>query len=278
MDEKKFKTEEEEKDYILHYYNTTLFSCQRQLRRLGFSSVKKIVPIETIIFDQHMYFINFPKYLPDVTPTLLSGDYVLPKFLNFSQNTDSKAVPIPPPILINQIRDPVSRYISQYYFWRSLPGSFGNNVRANGSSLDECSQLGLKTKHCPPRNYITRYFCGHDPELCNQEGQTMLNTAKHNLMKHYLFVGILEELNTTLTVFSKILPALFDTGSKWNNKTKQMEKAPLSVRKRTSVAEKMRSEVPQEVEERIIKSNWMDVELFQFAKQIFDRKKELCGL
>ncbi len=52
------------------------------------------------------------------------------KFIDFTQFGK------PSPIWINFVRDPVDRYSSQYYYWRTLGGKWADEIRAANKSLE----------------------------------------------------------------------------------------------------------------------------------------------
>ncbi|CAK8694315.1 unnamed protein product [Clavelina lepadiformis] len=115
------------------------------------------------------------------------------------------------PIYINMIRDPVARFESFYYFSR-----FGNE-RGGGAGrmsdvrrqegIDECIQNN-RQECSKPYWQMVPYFCGQDPG-CMSRSQWAVDKAKENIKKHYVFVGILEDLDTSLRLLEAILPKYF---------------------------------------------------------------------
>lgn len=53
------------------------------------------------------------------------------------------------------------------------------------------------------------FFCGHDENCLPFNTQGALELAKRSVEQHYAVVGVLEDLNTTLTVFEKYVPRFF---------------------------------------------------------------------
>ncbi|XP_043076468.1 uronyl 2-sulfotransferase-like [Puntigrus tetrazona] len=132
-------------------------------------------------------------------------------FLNFSRfRTDE-------PVHINVIRDPINRFLSNYFFrrfgdWR---GEENHVVRTPGMKDDE-RYLDINTcilesyPECsnPRLFYIIPYFCGQHPQ-CREPGLWALETAKRNVLDHYLLVGVLEELEDVLLLLERLLPHFF---------------------------------------------------------------------
>ena len=57
--------------------------------------------------------------------------------------------------------------------------------------------------------YIIPYFCGQ-AAFCRIPSVEALRRAKLNVMENYLVVGILEDFESTLRVFEKMLPRHFE--------------------------------------------------------------------
>lgn len=53
------------------------------------------------------------------------------------------------------------------------------------------------------------FFCGHEDECTPFNTLGALERAKLAVEKHYAVVGVLEDLNTTLTVFEHYIPRFF---------------------------------------------------------------------
>lgn len=53
------------------------------------------------------------------------------------------------------------------------------------------------------------FFCGHHSECLPFNTQGALERAKRAVEQHYAVVGVLEDLNTTLTVLEKYIPKFF---------------------------------------------------------------------
>lgn len=57
------------------------------------------------------------------------------------------------------------------------------------------------------------FFCGHDDDCTPFNTQGALEKAKRAVEKHYAVVGVLEDLNSTLTVFEHYVPRFFEGAS-----------------------------------------------------------------
>lgn len=132
-------------------------------------------------------------------------------FLNFT------SLRIEQPVYINIIRDPINRFLSNYFFrrfgdWR---GEQNHLVRTPAMKDDE-RYLDINVcilenyPECSSRRvfYIIPYFCGQHPQ-CREPGVQALERAKRNVLETYLLVGILEELEDVLLLLERLLPHYF---------------------------------------------------------------------
>ena len=136
-------------------------------------------------------------------------------------STTQNTVSYEPPIYISHIRDPIDRFISNFYFVRNgddnIPENFKDmNEELVNRSLEECVNLTYSEymKSKTPEFYklcgadmsheIQR-FCGYDKRC--QDPDYALQQATKNL-ELYLAVGLTEELNKYLFVLEKLLPDL----------------------------------------------------------------------
>ncbi|KAM9840209.1 uronyl 2-sulfotransferase a isoform 1-T1 [Aulostomus maculatus] len=132
-------------------------------------------------------------------------------FLNFTRFR------IEQPVYINIIRDPINRFLSNYFFrrfgdWR---GEQNHLIRTPGMKDDEryldinvCILENYPECSNPRAFYIIPYFCGQHPK-CREPGTWALERAKQNVLENYLLVGILEELEDVLLLLERLLPHYF---------------------------------------------------------------------
>lgn len=121
------------------------------------------------------------------------------------------------PVYINIIRDPINRFVSNYFFrrfgdWR---GEQNHLVRTPSMKDDEryldinvCILENYPECSNPRAFYIIPYFCGQHPR-CREPGVWALERAKQNVLENYLLVGILEELEDVLVLLERLLPHYF---------------------------------------------------------------------
>ncbi|XP_075452790.1 uronyl 2-sulfotransferase isoform X3 [Ascaphus truei] len=132
-------------------------------------------------------------------------------FLNFSRFGAEQ------PVYINIIRDPVNRFLSNYFFrrfgdWR---GEQNHMIRTPGMKeeeryldINECILENYAECSNPRLFYIIPYFCGQHPK-CRDPGEWALERAKQNVYENFLLVGILEELEDVLLLLERFLPHYF---------------------------------------------------------------------
>ncbi|XP_063299399.1 uronyl 2-sulfotransferase [Pelobates fuscus] len=132
-------------------------------------------------------------------------------FLNFSRFGAEQ------PVYINIIRDPVNRFLSNYFFrrfgdWR---GEQNHMIRTPGMKeeeryldINECILKNYAECSNPRLFYIIPYFCGQHPK-CRDPGEWALERAKQNVNENFLLVGILEELEDVLLLLERFLPHYF---------------------------------------------------------------------
>ena len=89
-----------------------------------------------------------------------------------------------------------------------------------------------------------------------------------NLMKYYAAVGVLEDIKMFLKVLQKRLPSFF-VGSH--------ERQMLHKAKKNPAKDIRSSQVDQSVLDMIRKRNHADIELYDFAKEIFEIQLQRCG-
>ncbi|EEC07295.1 heparan sulfate 2-O-sulfotransferase, putative [Ixodes scapularis] len=86
----------------------------------------------------------------------------------------------PSPAYVNVIRDPVDRLVSSFYYRRATH-----------------------------RSLMMPYFCGHDVRCTTVGDPWALRTAMEHVDRHFVVVGVLEDMNATLALLERRLPAFF---------------------------------------------------------------------
>ncbi|KAH0560497.1 hypothetical protein KQX54_005339 [Cotesia glomerata] len=146
---------------------------------------------------------------------------------------------LPQPIYMNVVRDPVERVISWYYYVRApwyyverkqifpdlplpdpewLKKDFESCV-LNGDR--ECRYVeGEYHEGIGDHRRQTLFFCGHSEKCMPFNTVGALERAKLSVEKHYAVVGVLEDINTTLTVLENYIPQFFEGATElyWGKK------------------------------------------------------------
>lgn len=183
-------------------------------------------------------------------------------YLNFTEFNLTK------PIYINMVRDPVDRFVSNFYFDQF--GSFGQNVSKpiHPQNINECVLKRLP--RCSSKYflslYMTRFFCGHD-QACNADEKTAVEIAKRNIMTEYTLIGLTEEFENSLILFEKLLPNFF-RGALEAWRVIKNEKFH-----RYSTVQK--DEISPEARQMLKEKMWADYEIYFFIKQRFNEIKVL---
>ena len=166
---------------------------------------------------------------------------------------------------INQVREPLARYISHYFFKHNTrhrnPLHLQKMIDSGeiNDTIEECFEK--QGKWCK-YNVMTRFFCGPEA-FCKSNPQKALEKAKENIVKYYAVVGLLEHFHLTLQVIQKRLPCFLpviprDPHWRDNKGTKK------------NVSEEMITKIKQ--------ANWADIKLYEFVKERFWRQVKSCGI
>jgi len=140
-------------------------------------------------------------------------------YLNFTQFNYTQ------PLYLNMVRDPVERVISWYYYVRA-PWYFVERKQAYPDlplpsskwlrkDYETCAASGdrecqyLEGDERPDFAQQSEFFCGQHKKCTGFNTQYALDAGRENVGRHYAVVGILEDLNMTLTVMEHYLPRFF---------------------------------------------------------------------
>ncbi|MBU8590359.1 sulfotransferase family 2 domain-containing protein [Priestia megaterium] len=143
------------------------------------------------------------------------------------------------------MRNPIERVISLYYFLKTYPGYYQENMR--NMSFEDYLDWDPQAKN------------GQTQQICGIHSQISLEKAKENL-KAFEVVGITEMFNESLLLLKNKLG--------WNDIA--------YTRKNVTKSRPLLREVPTEIIKKIKKNNQLDIELYEFTK--FDLIKQLSDL
>ncbi|XP_064111259.1 uncharacterized protein LOC135218739 [Macrobrachium nipponense] len=146
--------------------------------------------IRSKIFERHIYFFNVTR------------------------------LGLPRAAWINLVREPVSRYISNFYYIRKRSRWNSTKLLKKQKSpppwwfdmsLDDCIEVGRPECHpsSSQMNLQLTFFCGHHPECRKVGSRWALYRAKRHAEQYYSVVGILEEFTLSLSVLEGYLPRYF---------------------------------------------------------------------
>ncbi|MCI4395824.1 hypothetical protein PGIGA_G00196470 [Pangasianodon gigas] len=174
-----------------HQFNLVSSDIHNKTRLTKHEQVDLMRNISTIpqpfLYTRHVHFLNFTRFRMEQ------------------------------PVYINIIRDPINRFLSNYFFrrfgdWR---GEQNHLIRTPRMKDDEryldinvCILENLPECSNPRLFYIVPYFCGQHPQ-CREPGEWALERAKQNVVENFLLVGILEELEDVLLLLERLLPHYF---------------------------------------------------------------------
>ena len=160
---------------------------------------------------------------------------------------------------ITILRDPISRVYSLYnYIFRTEKHNLHNLLISKNMTFEEFLRSGITTE---VDNIQTRLLFGLDSHKI-KFGETypgMLDQAKENLKRYFSVVGLTEDFDRTFLLMREKL--------NWHSKIyRNHNVAPRSSKK----------EIPANLREMIKEYNQLDIQLYNFAKEIF--KKQLSSI
>jgi Sulfotransferase family len=155
-----------------------------------------------------------------------------------------------PSTYITVLRDPIDRVISRYYFARRSPKD-ELYAAVREMSLKEFAETCVD-------NDQTRLLAGKydGSSFGTSSDDEMLNIAKRNLAKYFAVVGITEEFDRSLILMKRILG--------WRN--------PFYIRRNVTRGRPRKDEFPQETLHVIQANNELDLELYRYAKKLFQEQ------
>jgi len=160
---------------------------------------------------------------------------------------------------ITMLRDPIDRVVSHYYYVLRQPEHYlHEEVCGRGMSLKEYVLSELTSELC---NGQTRLLASFDGEVIDFNKKDIidgndLKIAKINLQKYFSFVGITEEFDVSVLLLREIF--------KWDK--------IYYYKKNASRSRPTLSSIGDSVKDIISKNNSIDMELYEYAKDLFHEK------
>eukprot|EP00095_Tigriopus_kingsejongensis_P010557 snap_masked-scaffold421_size176100-processed-gene-0.2 protein:Tk10557 transcript:snap_masked-scaffold421_size176100-processed-gene-0.2-mRNA-1 annotation:"heparan sulfate 2-o-sulfotransferase pipe" len=221
------------------------------------------------VYNKHMSFVDFPT---------LGPDFYRPIYMNF-------------------VREPVQRVISWYYYIRApwyqfeqdshgnytkLKSMFGERPFPLKLSYDDCVMGNYQEcRYIPGNNHVVKheggshvsqimFFCGHGWECQIMNGEEGFKLAVANVESHFAVVGVLEEMDKSMTVLEHFLPRFFTGVKEVYSKNKQYWS---NVNKN-----KFRPEVSGYVRDLVKRNMTREIEFYEYCKQRLHKQYLSLGL
>lgn len=165
-----------------------------------------------------------------------------------------------PTTYITMLRDPIDRIISHYYFVKRAPRHYlYKEVISRNMDLEEYVSSGISSEL---NNGQVRLISGVEAVDTvfghNPVSTDILEVAKRNLCEHFIAVGLCERFDESLFLFSSLLG--------WKN--------IYYVKENVTQTRPSKQEIRLQTLKTIEKHNELDMELYEFAKHMFEEK--LC--
>ena len=129
-------------------------------------------------------------------------------------------------------------------------------------TLEQC--LERQHKGCQS-NVMTRFFCGIEP-YCKTGSKKAIDKAKYNMQHYYAAIGLLDYADLYLRILRRRLPRFFPKHTK------------LLDRRKENADREYFDKVSQETLTKIKNQNMADIEIYNFAKELFRRQVNVCNL
>jgi len=157
-----------------------------------------------------------------------------------------------PSTYITILRDPVERVISHYYYiLRNPSNELYNQVAAAGMNLKDFVLSGLSLEIDNGQTRLLSSFGAVVPyKHCSPE---ILESAKQNVKDHFSIIGFVERFDETLILLKRAL--------KW--------KMPFYTKSNITQNRPFKAEIPKDTLDVIEAYNQLDIQLYQFAQEIF---------
>lgn len=157
------------------------------------------------------------------------------------------------------LREPVARIISLYDYSRTNPTAYYHDHALN-KSLEE---FALETQLMELDNGQTRFLAGDlndyfiNRTSIGQCNSTLLETAKRNIDSHFSFIGLTEYFDQSILLLQQMMG--------WNS--------CLYLRRNSSHIND-KAIVSDQLKHQIAERNWLDVQLYEYAKNLLLERLE----
>jgi len=159
------------------------------------------------------------------------------------------------------LREPVERFISDYYYVRNTPEHpYHDFVTSRDLSPEEF--IESKVARIIADNGQTRSLSDEWWTLpfgeCTEQ---VLDQAKKNLREHFAVVGLVERFDETLLMLRRAFG--------WQD--------IYYVRENVSARRPAKDELPQAILDLIAEQNWLDLQLYEYAQELFGEQVRQQG-
>ncbi|HST29303.1 MAG TPA: sulfotransferase family 2 domain-containing protein [Chthoniobacterales bacterium] len=157
------------------------------------------------------------------------------------------------------VREPIARARSFYSHVRTHPEHY-----LHRRLIEERLDLkGLLERNATPElfNLQTRMIAGERSNAGLGLERSALEVAKQNLETNFCFVGLTEEFDASLIMLSEML--------NWNR--------PFYMRRNVTSERKGPESLDPETDRLLREANALDLELYQFAKSLFEARRQGAG-
>jgi hypothetical protein len=157
------------------------------------------------------------------------------------------------------LREPIDRVISFYYYVRQNAQHYlHQHVLAQNMSLRQYIESQATTAN---DNFQVRMLAGAQGIAFGQCTRGMLDEAKFNLQEYFSVAGLSEHFDATLLMLKHAF--------QW--------RSVYYVRQNVNVRRPALATVPPDTLDLIREQNWLDIELYQYVKQLFEDRLKNAG-
>lgn len=183
-------------DYMssTHYTHNRFSSAEQIELSKSIIAYSQTLGGRSVVYNQHFHFFN----MPSTSTTVFK--------------------------YINVIRDPLHQALSAFDYVRYMYLTYPNNPltetllpSVRNMTMDECVLEGDPAR-CLTKSYggmsMISYFCGQssvcDDTKTRPVSRAALSIAKANINRFYIWVGVLEYLESSLELLGFVLPSIFE--------------------------------------------------------------------